>query len=402
MLREFRMKKAFGWSISLLAIALIAAYLVFRLVKQNEQEDQRHYERGETQLRVSNLSGATLALFLAGKKLSDTSRIIAFEGKSIWLPAGNYFLRAADGTKLSYIPVSLTGYRCGPDEDGSFNVTVRPLPRELPPRLDNTLPNFLYIPGGSFLLGDRLNPREPHYVWLRGFFIAPYEATNSEFRNFLNAADGYADDSNWTDEGRRWRRTNTPHSSALLTPNAPEYPRFGRDDQPITWVSWYEANAFCRWLTKKIDKRKWLYSLPNEAEWEKVGRGPDNLDYSLSMTLSDQEIPLYNWRKNPDAAVPVVGIGDTPAHYHANRFGAYHMSGNVVEWTQSINRSYNRERPFVDDDRNSDDASGLRVARGGSWYSASIAYLYIPYRDAFQPEHSSQDIGFRIVAKSLP
>ncbi|MDZ7292941.1 MAG: formylglycine-generating enzyme family protein, partial [candidate division KSB1 bacterium] len=49
-----------------------------------------------------------------------------------------------------------------------------------------------------------------------------------------------------------------------------------------------------------------------------------------------------------------------------------------------------------------DDTAGLRVARGGSWYSASIAILYIPYRDAFQPEHSTQDLGFRIVAKLLP
>jgi hypothetical protein len=56
----------------------------------------------------------------------------------------------------------------------------------------------------------------------------------------------------------------------------------------------------------------------------------------------------------------------------------------------------------VDDDRNHDDTAGLRVARGGSWYSASIAILYIPYRDAFQPEHSTQDIGFRIAAKLLP
>ncbi|MBM2840639.1 MAG: FGE-sulfatase protein [Bacteroidetes bacterium] len=396
------MKKAFSWSIKLLLMAFIVACLVFGLVKRDEREDQLQYERGETELRVSNLSGATLTLFLAGKTLSDTSRITAFDGNSIWLPAGNYFLRVKDGTKLSYIPISLTGYHCGPDEDGSFNVTVRPLPKQFPPRLDNTLPDFLYTPGGSSLLGDRLNPREPHYVWLTGFFIAPFEVTNGEFRKFLNAVDGYKDDSNWTDEGKRWRNTNTSHSSALLTPNAPDYPRFGRDDLPITWVTWYEANAYCKWLTRKIGQRKWLYSLPNEAEWEKVARGPDNLDYALSMTVSDQEIPLYNWRKNPDALVTVVGIANTLVEYRPNRFGAYHLSGNVVEWTQSINRPYNRERPFVDDDRNSDEAAGHRVARGGSWYSASIAYLYIPYRDAFQPEHSSQDTGFRIVVKALP
>lgn len=46
--------------------------------------------------------------------------------------------------------------------------------------------------------------------------------------------------------------------------------------------------------------------------------------------------------------------------------------------------------------------TGQRSVRGGSWYSASIAYLYIPYRDSFQPEHSNQEVGFRVVAKMLP
>jgi formylglycine-generating enzyme required for sulfatase activity len=264
------------------------------------------------------------------------------------------------------------------------------------------LPEFLYIPSGNILLGDRLNPREPHYVWLTGFFVAPFELTNGEFREFLKAPDGYNDDANWTEDGKRWKATNTSHSSALLISHAIDYRRFGRDDQPITWVTWYEATAFCKWLTRKIGGQRWLYTLPNEAEWEKVARGPDGLDYALSMTISDQEIPLYNWKKNPDAPVTVSSIHDTPATYSLSRYGAYHMSGNVVEWTQSINRPYNRLQPFIDDDRNFDGTSGLRVARGGSWYSASIAYLYIPYRDAFQPEHSSQDVGFRIAARALP
>jgi formate dehydrogenase (NADP+) beta subunit len=85
-----------------------------------------------------------------------------------------------------------------------------------------------------------------------------------------------------------------------------------------------------------------------------------------------------------------------------NRYGLYHMSGNVVEWTQSISRPYSRLRPYVDDDRNGEEAKGLRVARGGSWYSASIALLYLPYRDSFQPELSNHDLGFRVVARLVP
>jgi len=78
------------------------------------------------------------------------------------------------------------------------------------------------------------------------------------------------------------------------------------------------------------------------------------------------------------------------------------MTGIVVEWTQSVNVPFNRDHPFVDDERNLDATPELRTARGGSWYSACTTYLYIPYRDAFQPEPSTQNIGFRFVAKALP
>ena len=388
--------------IAVVAGVVIGVYLVATAIIGQDRQDQLHYEFGETELRVSNLSHAVLTLFKAGKSLLDTTRIQAFDGKSAWLATGNYFLRPEESGRTSYVPISLTGYRSGPDEDGSFVVTLRSMPKECPPRLVSTLPDFIYIPSGNSLLGDRANPREPHYVWLSGFFVAPFEATNGEFRQFLTSPDGYADDSQWSDDGRKWRTTDVSHSSALLTPRDPDYVRFGRDDQPITWVTWYEANAFCRWMTRKIGAHKWLYTLPNDAEWEKVARGPDYLDYALSMTVSDPEVALYNWKKNPDATVTVIGIQSTHGSYQPNRFGVYHMTGNVVEWTQSLNRPFNREHPFVDDDRNLDEAVGLRTARGGSWYSAATSYLYIPYRDSFQPEHSSQDIGFRIVAKALP
>jgi len=78
------------------------------------------------------------------------------------------------------------------------------------------------------------------------------------------------------------------------------------------------------------------------------------------------------------------------------------MTGNVAEWTQSVDRPFNREHPFPDDERNSDAAAGQRTVRGGSWYSASIASLSTPYRDAFPPSHSTQEIGFRVVARLLP
>jgi formylglycine-generating enzyme required for sulfatase activity len=79
------------------------------------------------------------------------------------------------------------------------------------------------------------------------------------------------------------------------------------------------------------------------------------------------------------------------------------MSGNVAEWTQSVFRAYNRQHPYIDDDdRNHDETVGERVVRGGSWYSASIAILYLSYRENFQPEVKAPYLGFRVVARLLP
>ena len=82
-----------------------------------------------------------------------------------------------------------------------------------------------------------------------------------------------------------------------------------------------------------------------------------------------------------------------------NRYGLYHMSGNAAEWTQSLFRAYGQDNPYAEDDRNRDDVAGRRSVRGGSWYSATTAPLYIPYRDAFHPDHNNNDLGFRVVAR---
>jgi len=389
----------------IVAAALLFLTMIFVgywLLSQDDRNEELRYKQGETELVVSNLANSNLTLYKAGKNLSDTSRVKEFTGKNVWLRPGNYFLRSDESGRTTFIPVPLTSYRCGPDKDGSFLVTIRPMLKVFPPRLSNSLPEFMYIPSGNFLLGDRQNPRETHYIWLTGYFIAPFEVTNGEFREFLNAFDGYSDAGNWTAQGRRWKSTIKSHTTALLKPTDVDYKRFGLPDQPVTWVTWYEANAFCHWMSRKFAHIKWQFSLPTDAEWEKAARGPDNLDYALSMTISDAEEELYNWRKGPDSPAPVFGIKATLSLFSPNRFGLYHMTGNVVEWTQSIDRPFNREHPYIDDERNHDNATGLRTARGGSWYSAATSYMYIPYRDSFQPEHSTQDIGFRVVARLLP
>jgi formylglycine-generating enzyme required for sulfatase activity len=120
------------------------------------------------------------------------------------------------------------------------------------------------------------------------------------------------------------------------------------------------------------------------------------------MALSEPEERLYNWKKNPGAEETVVGVAATRARYRANRYGLWHVSGNVGEWTQTVSRPYNRDSPYRDDDRNLGETPGVRITRGGSWYSASSARLMLAYREEFQPELSSDDLGFRVAAIPRP
>ncbi len=381
---------------------LVVVGMIIYYLRSDNDEEEKHFTNNETEVIIIVPSGAPYQIFRAGNSLNTVVELQLSPSQSYWLPAGNYFVCVTIRNKEYFYPIPLTGYRCGPDNDGSFIVNAREPRPEQPPLLIPELPSFHYIPSGSFLFGDKQLPTIPHYVWLTSFYIAPFEITNEEFRQFLHDPNGYSSDEWWTESGRSWKGNTQSQNSALLGKMEKEYRRFGQPFQPVTRVNWFEANAFCKWLTKKIGNGQWLYSLPNEAEWEKAARGPDNEDYSLAMTISDDQIGLFNWKKNPNALIPVYDIFSTRHTFKANRYGLFHTTGNVSEWTMSIHRSFNRKNPFQLDSRNRETSDGPRVIRGGSWYSASIANLYIPYRDAFQPQHSTQDVGFRIVATMLP
>lgn len=385
------------------AIIVIVATASLLYYLSDERRERLHYELEETELIISNIPDAPLSLFKAGKNLQDALAMPPINGERAWLPRGNYFLKVEQSGRTLFYPIPIIGYRGGPDKRGTFTVTIRSPGADSPHGLLPDLPDYVFVASGHFLFGDHLRVQEPHYVWLGAFFVSPFEVTNAEFREFLIDPHGYSNDANWTEAGRRWKATNASHSTALLKPADTDYQRFGQTDQPVVQVNWFEANAFCNWLTKTVGKGRWIFALPTEAEWEKAARGPDNFDYGLSMSVSDEQVALYNWKKNPGAEVTVVGLKETKSKYPANRYGIYHMTGNVAEWTQSIYRVYSRQQPYIDDDdRNKNETPGERVLRGGSWYTASVAVLYIPYRENFQPEVQTPYLGFRVVARPVP
>lgn len=201
---------------------------------------------------------------------------------------------------------------------------------------------MVYIPAGDFLMGSDEGPDNEspaHTVYVDAFYVDRYPVTNEEYKRFVDAtghpvpcydvewADPY--DYNWDPEEQ------TP----------PE----GKEKHPVVLVTWEDARAYAAWASKR---------LPTEAEWERAARGTDGRRWPWG----DEYIEGHcNTRESKiNSTTPVTKYspdGDSPD-------GVGDMVGNVWECTSSLFRSY----PYdANDGRESQEADGWRVMRGGSW-----------------------------------
>ena len=159
-------------------------------------------------------------------------------------------------------------------------------------------------------------------------------------------------------------------------------------NQPVVGVTWYEANAYCAWLSEVAGRP---CRLPTEAEWEAAARGG--------------KARLYPWgrRFDPARANTVEGrvLGTSPVGVYprgVGPLGLWDGAGNVWEWTSSLYKPY----PYRSDDGREDpNAAGRRVLRGGSWGNnrrlARCAYRYFD-----PPVYFFNLSGFRVVLPGSP
>ena len=358
-------------------------------------DERSHFERQETTLVVSAPATARLRLFHAGDDLEEARELDFPATRRKWLSKGRYFLQVDEGGQTLYYPVVVLGFRAGPDRDGTLAITVRPAPT-------SHLPDFADVPSGYVLLGDSANPQEQHYVWVSAYAMSVFEVTNAQFREFLFDPSGFAKPENWTKQGRDWIASNHSTASALMSPSAPDFGRFGQPEQPVTGVTWFEANAFCRWSYRASGGREVAL---HASQRRGVGKGrsrpgrfrlrPRNVDQRQADWLV--QLAKKPWRSRhcggPAGERPRVPVEPLWHLSHVRQCG---------QWTQSVFRAYSRRQPFADDDRNNDDSAERRTVRGGSWYSATTAAIYLAYRDGFQPYHRSDDVGFRVIARLTP
>jgi len=172
-----------------------------------------------------------------------------------------------------------------------------------------------------------------------------------------------------------------------------------QDLEPVTEVSWKEAAAYARWLTKITGHP---YRLPTEAEFEYAARAGSKTPYSFGDDAKD----LCNYANGADQSLKAMfyvnaecsdGFARTVApreRFKPNPWGLHDMQGNVWEWVQDCWFDDYRGAPADGSARDGNECS--RVVRGGSWRSAPTR-LRSAARSAFGEDHRRMTIGFRVV-----
>ncbi|MEK7323794.1 MAG: SUMF1/EgtB/PvdO family nonheme iron enzyme, partial [Chloroflexota bacterium] len=328
------------------------------------------------------------ALALAGLALSD-------------LPAD----RVLPDTRQSLAPAMLEAFTANPP---TVEPTLRrPLGLALgavgDPRFSPTLisgmkvivPEPVRISSGPFLMGtsdeesERLkaqnaeswdDEKPQHTVSVSEFAIGKYPITNAEYRRFWEAK-RYKNKDYWSDDGWRWR---TGQLEADLSIYSEEYrkqvaewlagrpaekrnqpffwddPTWNAPNLPVVGVTWYEAEAYCKWLRAMTGEQ---YRLPTEAEWEKSARGPQNSLWPWGDAWDPNKCNSDESKFGGTTPVGMYPDGTYPD-------GPLDMVGNVWEWCADWfdSKTYaNREGQETQDPPGP--ASGAtRGVRGGAWY----------------------------------
>jgi formylglycine-generating enzyme required for sulfatase activity len=226
-------------------------------------------------------------------------------------------------------------------------------------------PPMAAIPEGWFTMGcdnGRDDERPSHRVWIDRLKLGIYQVTRAEYAQFIAET----------------RRTAPPFW---------DDPNFQEPQQPVVGPSWFDAIAFCEWLSKITGRN---YRLPTEAEWERAARGGiEGQLYSWGNT-PPEDLPNYaeRWRSGPEP----VGL------YAPNPYGLFDMGDNVHEWCADWYDPQYYERSPERNPQGPEQGS-RRASRGGAWRH-HIKVSRCAARSSIPPEFKYADYGFR-VARSL-
>jgi formylglycine-generating enzyme required for sulfatase activity len=229
--------------------------------------------------------------------------------------------------------------------------------------------------GEDFLNADFFKDEHPqHRVRItKPFYLGTYHVTRGQFRQFV-ADTAYKTDA---EKGERpgafgW----DPEKKAFGFNEKYSWRNAGfeqTDEHPVVNVSWNDAVAFCKWLSKKEGK---TYRLPTEAEWEYAcragtttryysGDDPETLAKVGNVADARAKAKFPDWKytiKANDGYVFTAPVGK----FKPNAFRLYDMHGNAWQWCADwYGAEYYAASPA--DDPTGPDSGDDRVLRGGSW-----------------------------------
>ena len=251
--------------------------------------------------------------------------------------------------------------------------------------------DWIPIPAGPFTMGsdkekDSLafgdeTPQFTCKLITQPYRISRYPITVAQYRCFVEAG-GYRGERYWTRAGWAWRTEEN-----IIGPADYGEP-FSLGNHPVVGVSWYEAVAFCRWLSEVLG---YEVRLPREAEWERAARGTDGRIWPWGNEPPTAEHCNFNDNMGHTTPVGIFPSGQAAC-------GAMDMAGNVWEWcsTKWLD-DYQGYEAKVDDDLEGD---ARRVVRGGSW-SLIDQDVRSAYRNSSNPNNRNNNKGFRVVAPGL-
>jgi formylglycine-generating enzyme required for sulfatase activity len=187
---------------------------------------------------------------------------------------------------------------------------------------------FCYVPGGTYTIGGWEGGEQSVDLTLAPFWIGRLPVTVAQYTAFVDDPHGYRADRWWTAAGLQWRGERT----------APVYwdnPRFNSANQPVVGVTWYEAMAYCAWVSAQLgaDVR-----LPTEAEWEAAAAFAGPTEWR-EYPWGDQPEPTLAHALFDEATLDrTPPVGCCPAG--AAACGALDMVGTVWEWCISRYDAY--------------------------------------------------------------
>jgi formylglycine-generating enzyme required for sulfatase activity len=237
--------------------------------------------------------------------------------------------------------------------------------------MDLPFAEMVYIPGGSFEMGDTRNEgfaseKPVHKVKLDGFYMGKYEVTQRQWESIMGSNPSYFKDC---------------------------------PDCPVETVSWNDVQFFLKKLNLKTGSK---YRLPTESEWEYAAGGGANIRTRFGNSMDILEPSIANFDANAKYAKSYSRAGEyrekpiKVGSFHSNGLGLYDMSGNVWEWCNDLygadyyesSSSTNPTGPYTGVDR---------VLRGGSWANFP-QFSRVANRSSSSPDSRRDSIGFRVVS----